>query len=546
MPSKVIQDYEEIGAKKRADRDSNLIKEWLIPESKLPKSKDVLKFPEESGYLSEKEIEVTTSSAPKIVNYIAEHKWTSYEVTSAFCHRSQIAQQLCNCLSEIFYKEALSRARELDTYYEQTGKLKGPLHGLPISLKDNINVKNHASTIGMVDFCFNPKGGMKQNSAIAAMLLDMGAVFYCKTNVPVAMMMPETTNHVYGTTTNPCNRLLSPGGSSGGAACQAALRGSCIEIGSDIGGSIRIPSSFTNIYGLRPTYGRYPTYGTRSGLPGLESVHSVNGPLCASLESLEFYMKTLANGDPSQYDPGVAYRPWQQIVLPSVCSFAVLMDDGHIKPTPPITRGLKMVTEALIKHGHKILDWNPAEHDKLQQLISDFFVADGGKHVLKVTEATGEPLYPYMSNYGTSSEISAGKLWDLQSKRSAVCKAFLDRWMSTAKTTGTGHPIDAIIAPVTPMAGSPLDKFGDYVGYTSVFNALDYSVGIIPVSRANKRLDPVDKSFKPRNASEKFIWDNYDPEETEGGSIGVQIACRRGEEEKVVALMKMISGYLGK
>lgn len=534
-------DYKEIASAKRAERDTHLIKEWLIPEDKLPKDKDVLRFPVESGYLTDKEIEITELPANEIVEKIKAKEYTSLEVTKAFVHRSQIAHQLCNCLSEIFFDKAFARAKELDEYYEKTGKTVGPFHGLPISLKDNINVKGEATTIGFVDYCFNPKGGMEESSIVAQMCENLGGVFYAKTNVPVAMMMPESKNHVYGATTNPFNRLLSAGGSSGGTAAHAALKGSCIDIGSDIGGSIRIPASFNGLYALRPTYGRYPTYGTRSGLPGLESVSSVNGPLCASLESLEFYLKTIANADPSLVDPKTSYQPWRDIKLPETLNIAILADDGYIKPTPPIKRGIETVKEALIKAGHDVIEWDPQEHYRLQQIISEFFVSDGGKHVLAVTKKTGEPLFPYMENYGTSKEIGVSALWDLHAERTTLAKKFLDRWMATSAVTKNGKPIDCIIAPTTPFPGNPLDKWGDYVGYTSVFNAVDYSVGVIPVTRANKELDPKEKDYTPRNASDKYTYENYNAEESDGGSVCVQIACRKSEDEKVIELMKVIS-----
>lgn len=537
-----VADYKTVAAKKRAERNTHLIQKWLTPESELPTSKDVLKFPIESGYLTPQEILITQSNAFEISAKIKTKQWTALQVTEAFCHRSQIAHQLTNCLSEIFYNEALEHAKSLDEYYAKTGNLVGPFHGIPISLKDNINLKGKASTIGFVDWCFKPEGGMPYESAIAELLREQGAVFYVKTNVPTAMMMPETKNHVYGTTTNPYNRLLSAGGSSGGAAAHAALKGGVIDIGSDIGGSIRIPGSFNGVYCLRPTFGRYPTYGTRSGLPGLESANSVNGPLCASLQSMEFYLKNLANADPSTKDPKVSYRPWRDIKLPEKLSFAVLLDDGFVKPTPPITRGVKKVAELLENAGHEVIEWIPGrEHARLPQLNNKFFVADGGKHVLEVTEATGEPLFPYMKDYGCSKELGVSELWDLQTEQTALAKSFLDKWMSTQNQTKSGKPIDAIIAPASPFAGSPLDKFGMYVGYTSVFSTLDYSVGVMPVTRASKELDLVEEGYLPKNDIDEYIWKNYDPAETDGGAVSVQVACRRSEDEKVVELLKVIS-----
>lgn len=534
--------YKETAAKKRAQRDACLVKEWLIPEEKLPSSNSVIDFPVTSGYLTEEEIAITECLAQELFDSIKSKKWTSYEITRAFCHRSQIAHQLTNCLTEIFYDKALEDAKALDKYYAETGKLKGRFHGVPVSLKDNINVKGEATTIGFVDWCFNPEGGMPYESAIAELLRKEGAVFYCKTNVPVAMMIAESVNHVYGATTNPHNRLLSAGGSSGGCAAHAALKGSVIDIGSDIGGLIRIPGSFNGLYCLRPTFGRYPTYGTRSGLPGLESVNSVNGPLCASLESMEFYLKNILDADPSTVDPKVAYMPWKgDVELPEKLVFGVLRDDGFVRPTPPIRRGMEMMIEAVKKAGHEVIEWDPAEHKQLSDFIAKFFLSDGGKHVLAVTEASGEPLFPQMADYGTSKELGVSELWDLHAARTSVCKKFLDRWMATAKVSKSGRPIDAIIMPTTPHAGCPIDKFGSYVGYTAVFNALDYSVGVMPVAKADKSLDPADEDYTPRNECDKGVYESYSPEVAHGGPISVQVACRKFEDEKVVTLLKHLS-----
>ena len=134
--------YLEISVNKRQERDSKLFPEWLIPEDKLPGAdvKNVLAWPVTSGFLSLEEIEITESSARFILESIKNRKWTAYQVALAFCHRASIAHQLVNCLSEVFFAEGLAQAKELDAYYEETGELKGPMHGLPISLKDNLNV----------------------------------------------------------------------------------------------------------------------------------------------------------------------------------------------------------------------------------------------------------------------------------------------------------------------------------------------------------------------------------------------------------------------
>jgi amidase len=135
-------------------------------------------------------------------------------------------------LSEIFFDKAVTHAKELDAYFQETGKTKGPFHGLPISIKDNINIIGYDTTIGFTSLANKPA---THNSTIIDSLLEAGAVFYCKTNVPTAMMIAETVNNLFGRTVNPLNRKLTTGGSSGGESALIAFGGSRIGIGSDIG-----------------------------------------------------------------------------------------------------------------------------------------------------------------------------------------------------------------------------------------------------------------------------------------------------------------------
>ncbi|CUM64854.1 uncharacterized protein PRCAT00002469001 [Priceomyces carsonii] len=545
--TKKADTYREIASKKLNERNKRFKREWLVPSSKLPKideSKDVINWIQKSGVLSEREIEITESNAIDIVSRIRKRDWRALEVAEAFCHRSSVAHQLVNCLSEVFFDEALLQAAELDKYQDETGNVKGPLHGLPMSIKDNFNIKGQATTLGMVNFCFNPDV-FDEDSVLVEILRDMGVVFYTKTNVPVAMMLPETINHIYGETSNPFNRLLSAGGSSGGEAALLALKGSPLGIGSDIGGSIRIPASFQNLYSLRPSFGRFPTYGCRSGLPGLESVNSVNGPLSTSLETLEFYCKSVIDAKPWDYDPSVINLPWREASVPEKLNIAVLADDGWIRPTPPIRRGILTVVDLLKKDGHDVIDWEADDHLRLSKIITSFFLSDGGKHVMEVLNETGEPLFPYMRLYGTSSELGVSDLWKLQSERKLLQKKYLQRWNETALKTKNGKPIDAIILPVSPFAGNPKGKFHDYVGYTSPFNALDFSAATFPVSRVNQNIDIADASSTNRNETDNNIWRDYNPQESHGGAIALQVVCKRLEEEKVIEILKTIADLVG-
>lgn len=176
---------------------------------------------------------MTCFGASELAAKISARELTSIEVTRAFCHRAAIAHQLTNCLTEIFFDEALQQAERLDTILRETGKTLGPLHGVPVSLKDHYNVKGHFTTAGYISFAKFPR--KKKDGHVIEILRKAGAVFFCKTNNPQCMMVLETVSNIYGRTLNPQNTKLGPGGSSGGEGALLAMRGSPLGLGSDIG-----------------------------------------------------------------------------------------------------------------------------------------------------------------------------------------------------------------------------------------------------------------------------------------------------------------------
>lgn len=141
-------------------------------------------------------------------------------------------------MSEIFFEEAIARAKECDAFLQKYGRPKGPFHGLPISIKDNFNIIGKDSTLGIASLVNKPA---TYNSILIDIILEAGAVLYVKTNVPTGVMMPETVNNVFGTTVNPLNRKVTPGGSSGGESALLAFGGTRIGVGSDIGKSTPDP-----------------------------------------------------------------------------------------------------------------------------------------------------------------------------------------------------------------------------------------------------------------------------------------------------------------
>jgi amidase len=226
--------WKAISTSKRAALFESVPQKWRIPIDIKPGDDqlDVSNFATESGFFTQHELDITSKTAAELLRKLSDAEWTSEEVALAFCKRAAVAHQLLNCLSEIFFEEAIFDARALDAHFKETGKPKGPLHGLPISLKDSFYIAGTDSTLGFTSLVNDPA---IQESTLVEMLRAAGSVLYCKTNVPTAMMIAETVNNLTGRTLNPLNRSLTPGGSSGGDAALIAFRGSPLGIGSDIG-----------------------------------------------------------------------------------------------------------------------------------------------------------------------------------------------------------------------------------------------------------------------------------------------------------------------
>jgi amidase len=138
-----------------------------------------------------------------------------------------------NCITELLPERALVRAKELDDYFTQHNRPTGPLHGLPISVKEMIGMEDLGLNAGYVTWWGKTA---TEDAHVLQTLWNAGAVFYARTTQPQSMMHLETDSNLYGITVNPYNRDVSAGGSSGGEGALIGMRGSCLGIGSDIGG----------------------------------------------------------------------------------------------------------------------------------------------------------------------------------------------------------------------------------------------------------------------------------------------------------------------
>ena len=512
--------WEDLCNEARAKRYSLIPREWIIDESEQVPT-NVVSIP--GKYLSENEVEITQASTATILHNIHRGQWSAYCVVSAFCHRAAIAQQLVNCLSEILFEEALSRAKQLDAILANTGKVVGPLHGLPFSLKDEFDLIDVRSTLCLVSKANDDPSSV--SSPNIQILVDQGAIPIAKTTTPTAVYNIETASNLFGQTLNPYNTNFSSGGSSGGESALLALRGSPLGVGSDLGGSIRQPASVTGIYGLRMTTQRTSHLCLQSPVLGIESLKPTNGPMANDVFSLELYAKAMAN-EAWKHDINALNKPWEIFDSKGHFKFGYVMDAGPVQLTPPVKRAMLTLVQKLQAAGLECVPFDTAIIEEIAAYAA-FMESSGNKRVIEECLKSGEPVKA-LSSWQAARDIPTSEMWVAQSERTKSINRFWKLWQSSG--------LDGLIMPVSPHAGFKFGEFKD-VCYSPFANVVDFPACTFPVLTSDRFIDvAVDGSTSP----------GYEPAESDGVPVGVQVLGPRLEEEKVLAMVTFLRDILSK
>jgi len=552
--------WQDLVAGKRRRQAESIPKEWII-QPPSPDVLDVTSIPETCGLLTPKELEITnTVDVGILLSKLATAEWSSVEVTTAFYKRAIVAHQLVNCLTEIFVEKALARAAELDEHLKKTGKVVGPLHGLPVSLKDQLRMKGLETVMGYVSWIGKYA---EKNAVLVDCLYEVGAVPFVQTNVPQTLMWPETFNNVFGRTVNPYNRSLTSGGSSGGEGALIGLKGSPLGVGSDIGGSVRIPSAFNGLYGLRPSFGRVPYAGAVNSMQGQDSVPSVFGPISNSMSGIKAFLQAIISTQPWLKDPLAIRKKWDDEAYAlsehgggkKLC-FGILWSDGITVPHPPVTRALEMTKAALEAAGHTVVDWVPYRHKDICNNMFHVFNAGALDDYIATTASTGEPIIGSMDI--TENEVvaqtdfrpgldrnpvSAYQLWQIQKLKTELRQEYLAHWNATVSSSGTGRPVDALVSPCAPYAAPPHGKNTD-ASFTMVWNALDYTCCVVPVTKVDQAIDVKKPAHKFLSDTDKAIYELYEPSSFMNAPVSVQVIGRTQEEEAVIAMAEIVDAAL--
>ncbi|CAK7199704.1 hypothetical protein SEUCBS139899_002387 [Sporothrix eucalyptigena] len=507
----------------------------------------------DSKILTDHELAITEQySAAALLAKLAAGELTSLEVTVAFSKRAAIAQQLLHCLTEIFFEQAQERARYLDDYLAREGTVLGPLHGLPISLKDSFNVAGIQSTIGYVSFLGHPVPAT--NGALVGLLLELGAVLYVKTNIPQTLMTADSENNIFGRTRNPRKLNLTAGGSSGGEGALVAFRGSLIGVGTDIAGSIRIPALCCGTYGFKPTTSRVPYSGQATpGLPGLPGVVATAGPLATTMGDLRLFFKSVLDAKPWTVDAQAVAMPFQESKTVEGADskkplrIGLMPEDPQIPLHPPVRRALDRAVAALTQAGHEVVPISLDTYTSAMRgcaLAFQFFSLDPTHTSFKHIADSGEPMITTVAASMSMTMPDGSPAFGSEAKQQqpgiadlAALNVERAMFQNAWRTVFREQKLDVVLSPGAQHTAPKHDTYG-LPAYTVLWNLLDYPACIIPYGKASKELDPTE------SAAENIGNPKYDAEAFDGAPTAVQVVAPRFEDELCLEISAQIDAVL--
>jgi fatty acid amide hydrolase len=517
------------------------------------------------------------SSATEIAQKIAAGELWASEVVEAHIQRIEEVNPRLNAVIIPLFEQARAQAKAADEARSR-GEALGPLHGVPITIKESFDIAGTVSNMGISALSQTAK----QDAPLVKRLQQAGAIILGKTNVPQLLASNESDNPVYGRTVNPWNPERSPGGSSGGEAAIIAALGSCLGLGSDIGGSVRMPAHACGICSLKPTSSRLSMVGHVPLLPGQEAILAQPGPMARTVADLNLAMKVLAAPRQETFDPSIPPVPWREpsdVKLENL-RIAFFTDHGIITPSPAVRRAVREAALSLEKRGAIVEEWTPPDLLKAIQLYFQLYGADGGvtskrqlgnskthpqlkqtlqtvslpKPLLKVIAALsgfmGQPLIAQLFPY--IGEISVSDYWQVIDERNRYRAAF----MAALDT----KEFDAILSPVCALPalthGSGYFLIQDAT-YTMPYNLLGMPAGVVSVTRIRPgeesdseallrlRKHGAEQQSADRAPSKQLSEQTASNVEQEsvGLPVGVQVAARHWREDIVLAVMAAIEEH---
>ncbi|PCH45081.1 amidase signature enzyme [Wolfiporia cocos MD-104 SS10] len=503
---------------------------------------------------------ILAQPASQVVAGVQAGTLSASDVLLAYSKKALRAHAETNCLTEVLISKAEEWARACN--------VQGPLAGVPVSLKDTAAISGFDSCIGYSAWVARP---LQKESALVRLLRDAGAVPFVKTNVPITLLSLECSNDVWGTTTNPHSKPYTPGGSTGGEAALLAYGGSRLGIGTDVAGSVRAPAHWSGIYTIKASMNRFLKTGNPTTMPGQEGIPAVYSPMTRTLEDLEFFWRAIMSMRPWEYDHSCLPIPWREVDLlgSKPLKWGVMWDDGVVAPSPACRRALQEVVSVLQANGHEVVAIDPPSPYEGLKLASQILLADGGKtctRPIRPLESNDPGVQQALAMFRVPRLLKRFYAWYLRHiRRDAVYaglvegwyektmpeylalvaqrEAYRERWFEYVSE----QALDFVVTVPNALPAVPHGGMRDgwkACGYTFLFNLLDYSAGVLPITHVDRERDALGSGFKPRNAIEASNYRMYDANKMHGLPVGVQVVGKRLEEERVLEAMKIIQRLL--
>ncbi len=407
--------------------------------------------------------------ATELASAVREKRISCIDLLEVHLERVRQHNGSVNAVIVLDEARARQRARAADAALK-SGKLWGALHGVPMTVKESFDVAGLPTTWGVPALRNNIA---RSNAAAIEALLAAGAVIFGKTNVPMLLADWQSFNAIYGSTNNPWDLRRTPGGSSGGSGAALAAGMTPLELGSDIGASIRSPANFCGVYGHKPSFGIVPQYG--HGIPGAQVPIDmlVCGPLARSAEDLALALEILAGPEPANRAAWRLELPKPRARALKDFRVAVKVDDPNCAVDGEVVARVQAVADAIAKAGGKVNEKARPRIDTLRahamyvQLLRGAtagLVPEDVMAQLREKAAAGSP-----NDESASARMLRGVLQDHRT----WFKAHEEREQLRAAWGEFFQDYDVLLCPASSMPAFPHDQARDRTERKVVVNGRD-------------------------------------------------------------------------
>lgn len=448
---------------------------------------------------------------------VRKKKISPVELVDAHLRQIERLNPKLNAFVQVDTERARRAAQEAEIAVMHE-KALGPLHGVPISIKSSLAVAGMLCESGTrLRAGFVPA----QDAPLVARLRAAGAIVLGVTNTPELLMAWETDNLLYGRTNSPWDLERTPGGSSGGEAAAIASGMSAGGVGSDGGGSIRVPAHFSGICGLKPTPGRIPATGHYPVSAGPFALIGVVGPMARTVVDLKVLFEVMQGPDAGDTCAAPVPLRWPSEDETRKLRVGYFEDDGRTPVTPETRAAVRTAARALRSAGFQVEPFQPEGLEEARQLWHKFFVVAGGMLLRPMFKGRESDLSPMLKQFlewsAGESALTGETLLEVWIRRDELRSRFL-RQMER-------YPI-----LLCPAAAIPAFRHGerswriegktvhylDAWSYTEFFNLLGNPAVVVPAGRS-----------------------------PEGLPIGVQIVGRPWEEERALSVAAALEKQFG-